>query len=506
MKKFSRLMEALTERTPTRQGSLVTKEADKFSNEPLLYSIMAMEYPSNNIGLHRAKKWLAKAFNIFDEEVESMYNALRDLGDVAYYLDPSKRTDKVYSLENLHSLLTLDCSTISGDSFNLFKEAIEDMSALERKWFVRFWLKTPRNGINRGVVKKFLAKRFKLKIADVKKHCNYNSVFQVCNYYQMGETPSIEMVHGKSVEPRLAKSIKPKAFPNDKIVDYKYDGNRYQIHKKGGKVIIFNRKCKVVSYQFPEIILRICEYENDGIFDGEIYPIKADGSPAPHQTLGTRIHSKNIEAAIEKCPVEWVMFDVLMLDGETLVDMPYRERLAKMEHLPDQAHRSEGDVIAFYNQAISDGFEGVIVKDANAPYESGRRSKFWAKYKPPRIELDVAILGAKYGDGARGNVFASYDVGVKSEAGFTSIGSVGTGFSENDLLRLTNQLRPLVDSFTNGKYFFLPRVVLEVSADLISKDTKGNYGLRFPRVIRIRDDKHVADINSLEDVKEMVGV
>ena len=91
-------------------------------------------------------------------------------------------------------------------------------------------------------------------------------------------------------------------------------------------------------------------------------------------------------------------------------------------------------------------------------------------------------------------------MGVKSEAGFMKIGSVGTGLSEKEMLSITNKLRTLVESYDGKSYHFLPKVVLEVTADLISRDTKGNIGLRFPRVVKIRDDKYVSDINTVADV------
>ena len=160
--------------------------------------------------------------------------------------------------------------------------------------------------------------------------------------------------------------------------------------------------------------------------------------------------------------------------------------------------------MAFYNNAINDGFEGIIVKDTTLPYEAGKRSTGWAKYKPPQIELDVVILAASYGEGRRANVFGTFEMGVKSESGFTNIGSIGSGFTDSDLISLTNQLRKVVESYNDGRYVFLPRIVLEVKADLISRDAKGNIGLRFPRMKRIRNDKFVADINTIEDVERLI--
>ena len=295
-------------------------------------------------------------------------------------------------------------------------------------------------------------------------------------------------------------------WPKNRIVDYKYDGNRYQIHKDGEDVIIFNRKGNIVTPQFADVAELISNYEvMQAIFDGEIYPIKEDGTPDEHKKMGTRVHSKDHTEAMNRVPVRWVIFDCLKWGERTLMDLSYFERLEIFKSNPDQAHRmdKEGDVMAFYHQAINDGFEGIIVKDASMPYEAGKRSTGWAKYKPPQIELDVVILAASYGEGRRSNVFGTFEIGVKSDNGFTNIGSIGTGFSDLQIITLTGQLRKIVENFSDGRYEFLPRIVLEVKADLVSTDAKGNIGLRFPRMKRIRDDKFVADINTIEDVERL---
>jgi DNA ligase-1 len=142
----------------------------------------------------------------------------------------------------------------------------------------------------------------------------------------------------------------------------------------------------------------------------------------------------------------------------------------------------------------------MMIKNAKAAYDTGKRSKHWVKYKPPRIDLDVVIIGARYGDGRRGNVFGSYDIAVINDGLFEKIGSIGTGFSDWDLTNLTTRLRPLTLSFDKGTYEILPRIVLEVTADLVSRNKDGTYALRFPRMKSIRDDKPVSEINTIEDV------
>ena len=502
---MTRLLEVTDRVTPTQQVTVISRELDKFEDKSSLLRILAQAYEINNIGVSKAKKWIAKMYNVFDSEINADYSTYDDLGDVIYYLDSQAEKQGDFSLQTIIRLLELDCGKIDSEQFSLLSESITSMSALARKWFIRFWLRTPRNGINSGTVTKVIAKHYGKKLKEVKKHLNFNPIQTVIVAYENEETPSTNLVHGSFVSPMLAKEVPMEKWPTNKIVDYKYDGNRYQIHLEDKNVIIFNRKGKVVTHQFTDIAELVSGYPiHNGIFDGEIYPIKEDGSPDEHKKMATRVHSKNHQEALDKVAVKWVIFDCLKLNDETIMDISFSERLKKMKNVPNQAHRMKDDnVMAFYNQAINDGFEGIIVKNADVPYEAGKRSAFWAKYKPPRIELDVVIMSAKYGEGKRANVFGTFEIGVKSDKGIVSVGKVGTGFSDADLVSLTHNLRRNVENFENDTYYFLPRVVLEVSADLVSRDEKGNLGLRFPRCKRIRDDKFAADINTLGDVERL---
>ena len=503
---MSRMLEATDQLITTQQVMRITRDLERFDSKAILLSIIDKDnLEANQLGLAKAKKWMAKIFDVFDDEIEGLYNAHNDLGEAIYYLESSAETKHYIGIDSIHRLLQINCGKIDSDSFRTIEFAILNMSANERKWFIRYLLRTPRNGMNSGTVTKILAKYYKKKQAEVKKHLNYNSVNTVTTYYEMGETPPTNLSHGRFVSPMLAKEIPMDKWPTNKIVDYKYDGNRYQIHLDNKNVIIFNRKGKIVTHQFPEVVEWVAEYDvKNGIFDGEIYPITENNTPAPHKLMGTRVHSKNIQEAMSRVPIKWVIFDCLKLNNETIMDFSFAERLEKMKDLPNQAHRMEDeDVLAFYNRAINDGFEGIIVKNADVGYEAGKRSAFWAKYKPPRIELDVVILTAKYGKGKRSNVFGTYEVGVKANNGYHSLGSVGTGFSDEDLISLTNTLRRNVEKYDNNIFYVLPTVVLEVTADLVSRDEKGNIGLRFPRCVRIREDKFVADINTLEDVERL---
>jgi len=502
LNRFARMNELIEDLSPTQSIRELVKNWNSFSDPVTLVKILSMEYPANNLGNKKAIKWIARSLGVFDDEIDVVAGIHMDLGDGVYYFsEPSEHS--TITLKQFYQLLCIDCSKIGSEQFDLFNEMFSKMSPMERKWFVRYWVRTPRNGLSEGNIRKLLAKVYDKKLSEVKKHCQYNTLTEVTECYENDIIPDCSLTIASFLPPMLAKSVPRREWPKDYILEYKYDGARYQIHKRDGLVIIFNRSGKVVNKQFRDIADKVEDWPQDNfIIDTEIYPVDGD-RPAPFQKLGTRIHSKDLEKAMIDCPVELAVFDCMVYDKNTIVDLPLRDRIAMMD-FPCQAVRKTDDIKGFYAEAISLGYEGVMIKNANARYHSGKRSKSWAKHKPPRIELDVVITGARYGDGKNSNLFASFDISVMDDGDLVNVGSLGNGFSDSDLMRLTSTLRPLTMRFMKGTYEVLPRVVLTVSADLVSKNKDNGYGLRFPRMKAIRDDKPVSEIDTLEQLVGMV--
>lgn len=288
-------------KTPTQQVKLIATELDKFdTHKSAVIQLLAREYPNNNIGLAKAKSWLAKMFDCFDDEIETLFAIDGELGEAIYMLDTSAETQRNISIRSVLRVLETNCGAVDDSSYLLVKDVLSNMSALERKWFIRYWIRSPTNGIDEGAVKKVLAKYYDKKLSEVKKHANFNTLCDITMFYEIKEEPPVNLSHGSFVKPMLAKEVPMNKWPENKVVDYKYDGNRYQIHKEGDSVIIFNRKGSIVTPQFQDVVEQVRKYEVDCILDGEIYPIKDDGSPAEHKLMGTRVHSKDHAEAREK--------------------------------------------------------------------------------------------------------------------------------------------------------------------------------------------------------------
>jgi len=466
---FARMCEAIQNRKSLNEKESIVKTSN-LTNEAK--EILGLNLDANFMGEKKAIVWLAKIYEVLEDDISQQIKIHGDIGEgIKWYVENSNESD--YTVKQIKHLLELDCSKTESNAFVLIKEAFHKMKNNEIKWFIRYWLRKPRNGIDDGVVRKMF-----------------------------GE-PKIKFQVGVAVPPQLAKPLKgiPDTWPL--IMEYKYNGVRVQIHRQGDIVLLFNRIGKDITKKFPDVVDIIKNWDNGNyILDGEIYPVEK-GKPAPLENINSRIHSNDIKRAIEKCPVKLAVFDYLF------ENTPLRERLKFIEDIVPEEYRSikytnfpdynsfEKHKNLFYAQAISDGFEGIMLKDANGIYEPAKRS--WLKFKPAKIDLDVVITSARHGRGKHQSVFSSFDISVKDEGGFANVGSVGVGFSNEELKLLTNKLKRTVIKFHDGTYEFLPRIVLSVCADLITK-TEYGWALRFPRMVAIRYDKPVADISTLEDV------
>ena len=508
LSRFARMCEAIELREDTTgKIRIIDESLSSFSNPKIVIDILTLNLESNSMGNKRAITWIANALELFDEEVKAEQETWGDIGEGMYqYLNPSSLDNSNYSVTQLYALISLDCSSINSTSYKIFAESLNNMSNLEIKWFLRYWLRTPRNRISYSTVVKAVNRRFPNK--KVESLSNIQHVSTVFSYLESGKEPPTSIQTGMFLTPSLAKTYASN-LPKNYILDVKYDGNRYQIHKHKKDVMIFNRKGKLVTNQFPDVVEDVSKFNaSTCILDTEIYPVIKNDSiePAPHKKMAARVHAKDKQEAMLKCPVKMVIFDVIQYMGKLLIDEPYGLRISHLKDFPVDnrvwAFDEGTSIESAYNTAINRGFEGIMIKDLDAKYKSGRSNNL-LKHKPARIDLDLVITSAKYGEGRRTGLFGSFGISAKTENGYQSVGSVGSGLSDGDLLYLTTELKKIIDKYSSDVYYVLPRIVLEVRCDLISRDSDGNYGLRFPRVVRIRNDKHAYDCNTLDDIIKM---
>lgn len=313
--------------------------------------------------------------------------------------------------------------------------------------------------------------------------------------------------------------------PGEWVLEDKYDGIRAQAHVRDGRAALYTRTFSDVTGSYPEIARALLRLQRDAILDGEIVAVR-DGRVLPFRELQGRLRRKRIDdALLEEVPLTYVAFDLLAESDDLLIDQPYAARRARLEGLwqndaalvlsPNQRYESATtDLNACFAAARARGNEGLMLKRADSPYAPGRRGKFWLKLKRELGTLDVVVVAVEWGHGKRANVLSDYTFAVRdTEHGrLAAIGKAYSGLTDAEIAQLTpwflEHSLPATARRPNaraGEIPVEPAIVLEIAFDVIARSDlhESGFALRFPRIVRIRDDKPVAEIDTIDRVREI---
>lgn len=402
-------------------------------------------------------------------------------------------------------------------------ELLSNASPKEAKYILRTILGELRIGVAEGLVRNAIAKSFNIDVNLIERAIMYtNNIGVVGRTAKEGidEIKKIKMKLFIPVKPMLAitsPSISNSLNESEKVaLEIKYDGARVQIHKKGNEIKIYSRKLENITKALPDVVKIIKEVitVDEVIIDGETVAInKKNGRPKPFQEVIKRFRRKhNIDDMVKKIPFETYIFDILYIKGNNIIDMEFKNRRKILEEiikpiegklrLAEQVITSDlNESEEFYNYSLNKGHEGIMVKNMKASYMLGSRGGNMLKIKPIMETLDLAIIGATWGAGKRSGLFGSYSLGIKNEENkIIPIGNVGTGLTETQLKSLTSRLKPYIKYEKGQQVILKPIIVVEVAYQDIQKSSnhKAGYALRFPRVVNIRDDKNINDIDTIE--------
>ncbi len=470
-------------------------------------------------------------------------------------------TKKVF--DNLRKLATLEGAGVVHAKQQLVAELLTSATPLEAKYLVRTVLEDLRVGLGEGTLRDAIAWAFltnapydvvkKELVLDDGQREEYAKVMDdvqhainltndlatvtrtakehgragLQNITLNAQTPIKVMLYPKAQSIAEAFEIvgRPAAF------EYKYDGFRMQIHKKDGKITLFTRSLEDVTLQFPEVVQLVRERINAATFilDGEAvgFDVKTK-KYVPFQNISQRIKRKyDIAEIAVRLPVELNLFDVISLEGKNLLQEPFSERrkiLAtlltsepfKIRLAEQLVTDNETDAEEFYQRSLAAGNEGIMVKSLLGAYVPGARVGQGVKVKPVMETLEVVIMGAEWGEGKRGQWLATFIIAVRDpdSGDLLEIGRVGTGFKEKEeeavdggvtFKKMTDLLQPLIVSTEGRVVMVQPKIVLEVKYEEIQvSPTYGSgYALRFPRFVKLREDRGADDVNTLQDVEQL---
>ncbi len=403
-------------------------------------------------------------------------------------------------------------------------------SPQEAKYITRTILKELRVGVAEGLVRDAIAKAFDCNVKTVERAFMLTNDFGkvAVTVAEDGEEglESLSMEIGVPLKPMLAQITSSMENGLEDVgragIEIKYDGARVQIHKQGPNVKIFSRRLEDVTNALPDIVQNTLEAvkAEDVILDGEAVAIDPEtNKPRPFQDMLRRFRRKyDVKKSAEKMPFVVYIFDILLLNGENLIDQSFEERRGKLEDiinpLKDKFELAEqlvstdmNKIDEFYQRSLKIGHEGVMIKNLDAAYIPGARVGHMYKIKPVMETLDLVVSGALWGTGKRVGWLSSYLLSAKDETTgeFVPLGRVGTGVTEEQLDEFTRLLKPLIEYESGSEVVIKPEIVVEIAYQEIQKSPKyeSGYALRFPRVIRLRDDKSLDEVDIIERVSRL---
>jgi DNA ligase 1 len=526
------------------------KKIKRDKNKEVIYLLQGKVFPDYSekefgISEQLCIKALAKSSGISPKEITLKWKKLGDLGKVAEEVMSKKKQGTLFShklttqkvIDNLQKLPELVGRGTVDKKLSLISELLTSASGIEAKYIIRTLLGQLRIGVASGTIRDSIVETcFKEK--------NKENIFAVQDSYDkvtdfvlvfekackgVKELQSTALVPGNPLKAMLAlkaESVEDgfKKVGKPAIFEYKYDGFRMMINKnKKGEIKIFTRRLDNVTRQFPDVVKYVKEHVKAKSFILDSEAVGFDPKTKkykPFQDISQRIRRKHhIEELVKKLPIEVNVFDILYYEGKALLNEPFEKRTQLLRkiiknrkyhiHTADQLITSDvKKAEKFYKQALDDNQEGVMIKNMDSEYRPGSRVGHMLKLKPAENELDLVITGAEYGKGKRVGAFASFTLSCYDEktktykeigksSGLKEKSELGLSFTE-----LTKKLKPLIIKEHGRVAEIKPKIVVTILYQNIQRSPTyaSGFGLRFPRIIQLRPDRHAQDAATLKEV------
>ena len=388
----------------------------------------------------------------------------------------------------------------AGAKQRLLGELFSSATKEEQDFLFRLLSGELRQGALEGVMVEALAKARDLPAKEVRRAMMLAGDLGAV---AKGEIGSFQIELFRPIKPMLAKTatdVKDALAEGATAFEYKLDGIRIQVHKNADKVRVYSRTLNDITAELPAIVDISRNMDmSDVILDGEAVVLTADKRPVRFQDT-----MKGLGGAVP------FFFDVLYLDGASLLDQPYsaRSKLLPEAYRPPRIITGDAEAAQdFFNAAIAAGQEGLVAKALESTYAAGRRGGAWFKIKKANT-LDLVVLAAEWGHGRRHGKLSNLHLGARDpKGGFVMLGKTFKGLTDALLEWQTKKLQALKVREIGHVVEVKPELVVEIAFNGLqdSPHYPGGLALRFARVVRYRDDKKPADADTIETVRHLHG-
>lgn len=500
---------------------------------------------------------LAQAYQKSEEKIRKTYRQLGDLGDTAAFFD-KKEKSKPLSIRRVYERL-LEIANEAGEGsverkINKMVQLLDDLDAQGAKYAVRIPLGKLRLGFSDLTILDALSwmisgdksKRAKIEAA-YNVRADVGQIAQIIKKKGLKGLSGVDVSLGVPLVPALcqrlanAKEMIEKMAPRGKArvaVEPKFDGTRLSVHFKKGEVKIFTRNLENVTPMFPDIVEALGKEvkAKQVILDGEAIGFdQKTGKFLPFQETMQRKRKYQIGAKAKEIPLRYFVFDVLYNNGQSLLKKPFFKRRQILAEIvspkgktiilsPQIVTDSVTELRRYHNEQIKAGLEGVVVKKWQAAYDPGRRGYTWVKFKSEKSKkgagladtLDCVVMGFNRGKGKRaGFGIGAFLVGVRQGSNFLTVSKIGTGLTDDqwrEMYRRCGKVKVkeqpkqyVADKNLTPHIWCNPKIVVEIQADNITKSPihTAKYALRFPRLVRFRDDKSPSQATTLAETEKL---
>ncbi len=486
------------------------------------------------VGIGLVYEALRISTGVSKEKIEELVKKTGDVGLAAEKIVKSKSQlalfEEELTIAKLREVFDTMSSLVGEGSqkrkVRLLADLYVSASPLEARYLTRLILGEMRLGVGEGIIRDSIARAWGIDAETVERAYmitnDYGRVAVVAKNQGKKGLEELKIELHTPVKMMLAQVTEG---PSEAVrehgevaVEWKYDGSRVQVHWGNGKITIFSRRLENVTRALPELVDAIKRDVEEGvILDGEAVAVK-NGKPMPFQHILRRFRRKHeISKMVERIPIEVHFFDILYYKGEEVINKPLIERRKLLEKCINESDkikiakqvitRDVKVVESIYKDALNAGHEGVMIKNPRSPYIPGKRGKHWLKIKQVMETLDLAVIGGEWGEGKRSKLISSYELACKDPitGKLVPVGKVATGFTDEQLEEFTELFKPIIEYEEGKKIVFQPKYVFEVAYQEIQKSPKyeSGYALRFPRFIRLRDDKSIDEVDTIDRVAQL---
>jgi DNA ligase-1 len=487
------------------------------------------------------------------------YRRYGDLGAAAQeVLEPTAPAKSSLSITELAAAFDeLARTSNTATKLSLLQDLLRRATALEAKYVIKIISGDLRIGLRESLVEEAIAKAFDENVKAVQRANmllgDIRDALRLASQHKLDQA-QMRLFHpiGFMLASPAQDADEALSYFERAAVEDKYDGIRAQAHvggKEDPRVRLFSRTLDEISQSFPELPPALRAFPDPLILDGEILAWSPETAQAlPFSELQKRLGRKTVsEEMLRTVPVVYMAFDILYGGGELLIEKPLAQRRKILEQAvatvakdgfiveyamatenpqgklvfepaigtkngaprvilaPALTASSAAQLEEIFTAARERGNEGLMIKDVNSPYTPGRRGKSWLKLKRELATLDVVVTAVEWGHGKRNKVLSDYTFAVRDGEQLLNVGKAYSGLTDAEIAEMTEWFLAHTAEDQGFRRTVEPKIVLEVAFNNMMRSSRheSGYALRFPRILRIRTDKSVDEIDTLETVKEI---